>query len=634
MAKRIKYLLTCIFLMGLLTSGYAQFNPVLLGRAKATSVFDGSFASLDVPSWPRMGYPGFRDSGFNFWQGNQKGIVVYAEKGGTPITFVNYQKKFESIEPIDHAVLHENHNFSSSATEPEEYITAKSVIPEYPLEIEAKWMAWALPKYDDFILVKVKLTNTGTDLLENLRFGRNIPWQQAHGFNHDQKFLWEEERNAFVFYDDRSFNWNTEEVTYFEYGPGPQTGDAGDPLDIEVPNAVRHELRSPTLYSAVGLVVPPDKNGEDATHYNIMHTDDQHEIDSGTPDREAKPQNTNTPDQILSKLSHDQPRMSWDEAAADPNTGDGNKYERRPLELMSFGPYDLGPGESVEIVYGYIFGQTTRERIVRGGVEVTTTFVQEGLKAWQENYDAAMELIENNFVPKQYPPPTVGEKGDYLAVEALPGFNQISFEPIDASYTDPLSGTNDVAGYKIYRSNYSMIGPWEVLVDIEQGEVSSFLQNGMVVYQDTDVTLGIGYYYTVSSYDTEGLESSPIAYNLYGLFPRRAPGPENASGTYVVPNPFRVINGLIDSAEWNRISFVNVPSQCTIRIYTVAGDLVRELIHDDGSGEKPWGSRATLDLLATRYWKYPAPGVYVYQVESNVPGSEGEKFVGKLAIIR
>ncbi len=621
-------------ILGLAGPGWSQFNPELLSRAKAVGVFDGSFANLDITGWQRMSYPGFLDGPYNFWEGNQHGIVVYATKNGQAITFVNYAKKFESIEPVIDVQLHKNYNFSESPDKPEEYITATSQIPEYPLEIESERMAWSLPKYDDFILVRIKLTNTGTDALQDLYFARNVPWEQAHGFNNDQKFMWLEEEKAFVFYDDRSFSWNSEEETYFEYGPGPVTGDAGDPVDIQVPNAVKHELMSPTLYSCVGMVVPPAKNGQDALNYNIVHTDNNHEIDSGVPDYEQKPQNTDNANDILRKLTHIQPRMSWDEASADASTQDGNKYERKPFEVISFGPYDLAAGESVEIVYAFIFGQTTRERIVQGGVDVTSTFVQEGLVEWKKNYAAAMELIENNYRPTAYPPPTVGEKGDNLLVEAVPGFNQISFEPIPSSYTDPLSGSNDLAGYKVYRSNYSRIGPWEVLADLSVSEASSMMQDGMVVVQDETVTLGVGYYYTVSSYDTEGLESAAIAYNRYGVFPQRAPGTADATGTYVVPNPFRVINRLIDSSEWNRISFVNVPAQCTIRIYTVAGDLVRELEHDDGSGEKSWGSNATLDLQATRYWKYPSPGVYVYQVESRVPGHEGEKFVGKLAIIR
>ncbi len=637
-----------ITMCGLQTTVFGQFSSVLLSRAKATGIFDEGFAQNDITGWEFMNYPGYIHSPYDFFAGNQHGVIVYAKKAGAAVTFINYAKKPQSIVSVEASTLYKNYNFESTYNEPEEYIVGKSHIPDLPLDIDVKWMAWGLPKYDDFILARVILTNPGDQTLEELRWGLNIPWQQANGFNHDQKYIWDEERKCFIFYDDRSFNWETEEVTYFEYGPGPQTGDAGDPRDIGVPNAIRHELRSPTVYTACGLVVPPDRDGNDARHYNILRTDNTHEIEGDTPEREAKPVVQNTPEQLYDKLTHEQARMSWDQAHADPNIKDGNKYERRPYEVMSFGPYDLAPGESVEIVYAYIFGQTTRDKIVQGTIENTKLvdfpgygvegdqiykFAKEGIEAFWENYDAAMELINNNYQPTQYPPPTVMYKDDILQVSAEPGYNQIAFEPV-GDFVDPISNTNDLAGYRIYRSNYSQIGPWELLADLSVSEANEAMENGLVVFEDVDVTLGIGYYYTVSSYDTEGLESEPVVYHQDALFPRREPGTADASETYVVPNPFRVINKLIDSSEWNRISFVNVPAQCTIRIYTPAGDLVRELEHDDGSGEKSWGSSATLDLMATRYWKRPSPGIYIYQVESNVSGHEGETFVGKFAIIR
>jgi hypothetical protein len=95
-----------------------------------------------------------------------------------------------------------------------------------------------------------------------------------------------------------------------------------------------------------------------------------------------------------------------------------------------------------------------------------------------------------------------------------------------------------------------------------------------------------------------------------------------------------VVSGVIDPDEQNRIVFVNIPAQCVIRIYTIAGELVTTLEHDDGSGDQAWGSRATFDQFVSRFSKRPSPGIYVYQVESRVPGSEGEEFFGKLGIIR
>ena len=73
-----------------------------------------------------------------------------------------------------------------------------------------------------------------------------------------------------------------------------------------------------------------------------------------------------------------------------------------------------------------------------------------------------------------------------------------------------------------------------------------------------------------------------------------------------------------------RIEFRGLPKSCTIRIYTVHGDLV-ETLHHDGSndGYIPWNLR-TKDNLDV------APGLYVFHVDG---GTYGES-IGKFAVIK
>ncbi len=99
----------------------------------------------------------------------------------------------------------------------------------------------------------------------------------------------------------------------------------------------------------------------------------------------------------------------------------------------------------------------------------------------------------------------------------------------------------------------------------------------------------------------------------------------------VVPNPY------VAAAEWEpkpdvrsgrgerRIYFIHLPRECTIRIYTMNGELVQTLHHyaalEDGA--EPWNllSQSGMDI---------AYGVYIYHVDA--PGI-GEK-IGKFAIIK
>jgi hypothetical protein len=106
-----------------------------------------------------------------------------------------------------------------------------------------------------------------------------------------------------------------------------------------------------------------------------------------------------------------------------------------------------------------------------------------------------------------------------------------------------------------------------------------------------------------------------------------------ASGPYVVPNPY-VGAASFEPAPYGvqgrgdrRIEFRNIPKGCTIRIFTVRGDLVQTLTHDGtDNGYVAWNLR-TKDNLDV------APGLYVYHVQID-GGSDYGTRIGKFAIIK
>jgi len=95
----------------------------------------------------------------------------------------------------------------------------------------------------------------------------------------------------------------------------------------------------------------------------------------------------------------------------------------------------------------------------------------------------------------------------------------------------------------------------------------------------------------------------------------------------VVPNPYLVRASWDVSKNYPNIYFVNLPAKCTIRIYNLAGDLMRVLNHEstfaDNNGTEKW------DLL-TSYDKRPASGVYLYQIDAPGIGTK----IGKFAVIK
>ena len=90
------------------------------------------------------------------------------------------------------------------------------------------------------------------------------------------------------------------------------------------------------------------------------------------------------------------------------------------------------------------------------------------------------------------------------------------------------------------------------------------------------------------------------------------PGPtENLQQVSVVPNPFRA-NEAWDSNGANEVHFINLPSEARIRIYTIAGDLVADLQHNDTVRDfARWD-------LKNGNGQDVVSGIYVYRVESGV----------------
>jgi hypothetical protein len=89
-----------------------------------------------------------------------------------------------------------------------------------------------------------------------------------------------------------------------------------------------------------------------------------------------------------------------------------------------------------------------------------------------------------------------------------------------------------------------------------------------------------------------------------------------------VPNPY-IVNAEWEHSEGERkLEFINLPDACTIRIYTMAGDLVSTIRHSGGGGTASW------NILSSNA-QGVAPGVYFYCVESEY----GSK-IGKFAVIK
>jgi len=144
--------------------------------------------------------------------------------------------------------------------------------------------------------------------------------------------------------------------------------------------------------------------------------------------------------------------------------------------------------------------------------------------------------------------------------------------------------------------------------------VPQFPKNGDVYHVRTDKPFQIGDKYTYTSKAAE-IKAASVKDNLDKI--------------NVVPNPYVAYNlaeepGRLPEQRGERqIQFRNLPKECTIRIYTITGELVKEIYKND------YTSYATWDLLSLEGHRI-AYGVYIYHVE--VP-NVGEK-IGRIGVIK
>jgi hypothetical protein len=133
------------------------------------------------------------------------------------------------------------------------------------------------------------------------------------------------------------------------------------------------------------------------------------------------------------------------------------------------------------------------------------------------------------------------------------------------------------------------------------------------------------------------LESSPLA-NAVEIYPVYSADvvADSAKKVSVFPNPYRINGGYAEAGyedvpaalspeRARRIHFANLPREATIRIYTLDGDLVRELQHPCDCPLQEGESMTSWDLIS-RNTQAVVSGIYLYTVESKL-GTQVGKFV-------
>lgn len=672
----ILILLACCSVLLLPELLFAQIHPAFktLTRGKFwANVSDIGFEVHENvgPYSINYAYPGSYESNNMVWGGLPlDAYLVRTDDGQEHRIFNQGWSPTAWISSYLHQLV-KNYNFVNDPNMPEEYTIGRSHSydsdpsdDQFPLlyEKEYRRFVWSLPDYDDFIIHMMVLKNIDTRAWTEAYFGLWKPVCLTRGghsrFKYDQEYTWEEdletlgdENGAFVFYDETSWPGHGTTPATYTISPGDVTGDKGDPGNIKEANSVDRRLYSPQVITEAWVECTPNKNGEQKFWYEIRNSgtgDWMNWSHSNAPKEEQMRWFQGTYADYVDVLTAGQPRMDYKEAQALSLPDAGNTWERHPIYARIIGPYDIAPGDSITATWFTVGGDMDRSISMKGGLEATQQLPDASITDLKKNWAAAMKIYKaakaNGFTNwneaiDTYPPPTPGsaprvDNDDELVVETFASAEEgsgyiLKWIPVPDDYQDPLKGANDFEGYKVYKSEIGYEGPWELLTDIKKADAQ--IVDGRIVYKFNSKP-GIPQRFLVTAYDTDGNESGTTCWNYWAVSAPYPPS-NDLSQVLVVPSPFKQISGFLDAREDKRLSFVNVPSKCTVRIYTVAGELVQTLEHDE-FGEKAWGSVVGNDYMLTKFAMNVAPGVYFYHIESHVKGHEGETATGKFAIIK
>lgn len=348
-------------------------------------------------------------------------------------------------------------------------------------------------------------------------------------------------------------------------------------------------------------------------------------------------------------------------------TGNANQFspggESNPggtSQGIGYGPYTLEPGDSVKIVIAeavsglsremcYEVGQNWKNGVHTSNFPSNTSTAQEfllssysrettgdtgyknswvftGIDSLFDTFKRARNNYESNFdIPDPPRPPSnfsVTSGGDRIALtwsndaEDHPGFSgyrvtRLKFKP-------------DTTIFKYDLDNGEIIG-----IDESIARVWEF-EGGTIEFNDVSPDRGFDYFYYLEVISNGAFsDGNPLMSSLFytrtnaPAYLKRPPG--ILSNVRIVPNPFNISGRDIQygvSAP-DRLMFLNIPGECTIRIFTERGDLIKTIHHNDGSGDEEWTSITSSRQVVTS-------GLYIAHIETPA----GESTIRKFIIVR
>ncbi|MFH0991103.1 MAG: hypothetical protein V1799_13930 [bacterium] len=332
------------------------------------------------------------------------------------------------------------------------------------------------------------------------------------------------------------------------------------------------------------------------------------------------------------------------------------------LPMYSIGPFKLAPGDSIRLVYAIVEGSISKRRafeIARdwyakmctppSGFDWATKkdnlppqykafpalynnnqndwakdcWVATGKDSLFQNAKAAQWNVRQNYnIPTAPPPPSVEIQGRSNAIRIKWGKESESVP--------------DFAGYRVYRT----IGSYQDSAWVPIFECTK--ANLVHEYDDVSATRGAAYYYSVTAFDDgvsnaadfhgkkQSLESNMLATMTTRPTSLARPAVlSSLDSIRVVPNPFSLAAQKLQfPGQRDKIVFYGLPPECTIRIFSESGDLVKTIEHTRGSGDEFWGiGTINNDLQTTDTGQRPVSGIYIANIVTPDGATKNVKFL-------
>ena len=326
---------------------------------------------------------------------------------------------------------------------------------------------------------------------------------------------------------------------------------------------------------------------------------------------------------------------------------EGEDEYRTELDLNQNGRWD--PGESV-------FGDGD------GNLDIAEDVFENSFKGIQSENN----IIDRYILPSPPPSPNL---------LVVPGDGEVTlyWDKVSEDYEDPITRESDFEGYRIYSSpktassegESTLLAEFDVdSLDIGYNTGFSIIRTDTVIndhhyyYRYTNKNLLNGwpgeYWFAVTAFDRgnpknnlPSLESSVLENKTYAIPGSRPRRPDSNLKVGVFPNPYRAQALWDGSSDRDKMLwFFNLPARATVRIYTLAGDIVDQFEHDSGNysgqdvrliSEGSIGSNAVLsggmhawDLISA-HDQAIATGLYIFSVEDL---DSGDIQSGKFVVIK